>query len=497
MRVVPQRGARLVRFERELATLGFFIPVGHRIRHESPRHVRLIRTVSSKRCEFSISIIPSREYGFPVISDQDKYLAFLDIICRHCPRKGTVRNPITFHTTELLAILGRHSKGGRHHQRIRDWLGVMTGTTILSEGAVWLAGGNRLLSGPLRVFDRAVASGETTETDGRAGSHRVWLSEWQLENLNHGHSFPIDLDSYLALRKHISRSLVPPLHVWLFASRHSGRFEKSYEDLCRLLCMRQYHRPSQIIEKLEPSFDELHKAGYLSGLELQRTGDDYKLVFHPGERFQRHADRKTRPAASEAFRAAVLLQPGANANLLSELTRRGIAEPFARKLLAGLAQGQEVMNQLEWGDFLIRTRPAIGNPAGFYIHLIRENVTPPGQFETTERKLLHEERRRAREIEGSRRAFLQIAYEAYREREVADHISKQVTPEEYQLLVDQKRKELRKRCRNISTWKPETLDTCLRSAVTAEIEARLPLLSFDQFCQQENYLIEKGETERE
>jgi hypothetical protein len=495
--VVLPKDTRIVRVEKELATIGFFIPHGKRIRCAEPRHIKLFRTVSSRRCEFQISIIPSPEHGFPAISDQDKYLAMQEIVARDRRRQGAVTDPITFQSSELLAILGRHSDGGRHHQKIREWLKVMTATTIFSDGAIWHAGGKRLLSGVLRVFDRAVASGETMETGSRAVEHHVWLSSWQLDNLNQGHAFAIDLDRYLSFRKHLSRVLVPLLHVWLFASRRKGRFEKAYDDLCRLLCLHEYNCLAQIAGKLGPSLDELSNAGYLAAWKIRESGRTCKLVFHHGGQSFLRVSPRVPSVARETFSYNTLELPAPDAELVSELVLRGIKEPCARRLLSSLSQGQEVSSQLEWGDHLIRSRGGIENPAGFYIHLIRENVAPQQHFESPRKRQLLIDARKTSDSESAGKAAIETAYQAYREQAIDSYISQHLTQDEYEHLISMKHGDLKKRFKHVSSWKPEALAACLESAVRTDIEKQLPLLPFDEFCQQQNNLIEKGEIQGE
>jgi hypothetical protein len=64
-----------------------------------------------------------------------------------------------------------------------------------------------------------------------ADKNYVWLSTWQLENINSNYLLPIDLDTYRKLRNQIAKILVPLLQVWLYASRAEGRFEKRYPEL--------------------------------------------------------------------------------------------------------------------------------------------------------------------------------------------------------------------------------------------------------------------------
>jgi hypothetical protein len=96
--------------------------------------------------------------------------------------------------------------------------------------------------------------------------------------------------------------------------------------------------------------------------------------------------------------------------------KRGIPESRARKLLLNSAEGQEVLDQLEWGDYWISQNSGskIVNPTGFYIYPIRENIQPPENFETTRKKALFEEAQKVRERQIEEQAVLEIAYGDYR-----------------------------------------------------------------------------------
>ena len=73
--------------------------------------------------------------------------------------------------------------------------------------------------------------------------------------------------------------------------------------------------------------------------------------------------------------------------LLKALTDRGINEVQANRLLRSLPADQPVTDQLEYGDYLIwKSRATIKNAPGFYVYLLRQNILPPEEFETSSRK---------------------------------------------------------------------------------------------------------------
>jgi hypothetical protein len=128
----------------------------------------------------------------------------------------------------------------------------------------------------------------------------VWLSNWQLENINANHLLPIDFEAYKKLKSHIGKALVPMLQVWLFASAEKGTCEKRYDELCQYLNISQYRHLSKITEKLGPALDELKSHGYISKWKIEPTSDktSFKIIFFHGEKF--HRDRQQRLGQADA-----------------------------------------------------------------------------------------------------------------------------------------------------------------------------------------------------
>ena len=244
-----------------------------------------------------------------------------------------------------------------------------------------------------------------------ADQNYVWLSEWQLENINHNHLLPVDLETYRQLKNHIAKALVPLLQIWLYATAQVGFFEKRYRDLCQILNITQYKHPSKIKEKLGPSLNELQKHRYLSGWRIQPTsdGNDFKVVFVHGEKFQSESPGQKEQPPSETVTQSPTDNPKpldtkVDRELLHQLMKRGITERVSISLLKDLKPDQQVMDQLEWGDHLVFHSPnkhKFYNPAGLYIHLIKENATPPETFETSRKRSLREAARQAREKEAA------------------------------------------------------------------------------------------------
>src|SRR6266849_7495059 len=204
--------------EKNLASLGFFTPSSKRIKEAKVKTVSINTMVNGNRVEARATIAPAALYGLPITADQDKYLALQKLITDLRQRQGgQVSNPISFTSAELLTLLHKHRDSGKNYAEIDEWLNVMSSTTIISEGAVYLAGKKRFVKDRFHVFDRAVSFGKEIEAGKVADKNYVWLSEWQLENINNNHLIPVDLETYRQLKNHIAKILVPLLQIWLYA----------------------------------------------------------------------------------------------------------------------------------------------------------------------------------------------------------------------------------------------------------------------------------------
>jgi hypothetical protein len=501
----PLSKVEFVKVEKNLASLGFFTPSSKRARNEKAKTITFTKVIDGKRIEAKATIVPGALYGLPITADQDKYLALQKLINDIQRERGRVENPVGFTSAELLRLLGK-SDQGKNYREIVEWLDVMFHTGISSEGAVYFAGQKRWVKDRFHVLDRAISVGKELPDGTIADRNYVWLSDWQLENVNANHQLPVDLKAYRQLKNHIAKALVPLLQVWLYASRDDGTFAKRYDELCQILNLRQYGQPSRVREQFGPSLDELQASGYLASWSIEKASDrkSFKIVFRHGEKF--HRDRQLRQArggqvslpellpiqqadsgeltfADKAAEAAAGVEEG---SLLTEVTRRGIAEKRAGHLLANTAEGQQVLDQLEWGDWLLRQAPPgkFHNPTGFYIYLVRDNIPVPDDFETSRKRRLREQAREARMKERARRAQLELAYEQYRRDEIDRYVRRELTTEAYQQQLEQHKAGLLAKWPLAFQPSAEILQRLAEQEARNEIGRSLDLASFDDFSRQ-------------
>src|SRR5579871_1800449 len=415
----------IVRVEKNLNTFGFFTPSSKRLRSSSKRVSLQVRTDDGRRVQANATIFPVGEFGLPTTADQDKYFAFQKILEQIRKKNGVITNPVRFSSAAMIDTLGM-THGGKNYREIWEWIRRMTLTGIESEGVVYFSGRKKYARDLFHVFQRSVAVGEVLE-DGRiAEENYIWLSEWQLENINHRHTLPIQYDVYKTLQLHISKALVPLLQIWFYASRAELHTEKKYSDLCSLLGLQTFSSPSRIKQQLAPSLDELKNNRFLAAWELTKTTDetDYKLCLWAGAAFVSAADLR----ATDNGDAPRILGHRQN-EILQALLERGVREDRARQLLLDLPDDQPVMDQIEWADAEIdrksRSREPIANPPGFYIYLLRSDYPVPANFETSHKKRLRDEARQ-RDLE-SRARHAELELEAYEQRERYDAFLAQET----------------------------------------------------------------------
>lgn len=489
------RPSLAISIEKNLASLGFFTPSTKRIKGAKKKTVLFAKGNDGRKVQLQAVILPSAEYGLPITSDQDKYLALQKIITDVHQREGTISNPIGFSSAELLRILGLRVRTGKNYDDIVDWGKRMTLTGICSEGVVYFAGKKTWATDTFHVFERFVSHGNEMPDGRTADRNYIWLSAWQLENINNHYLLPIDFDTYRRLKNHIAKALVPLLQIWLYASREGGCFEKRYDDLCQILNIRRYPQPSKIKEKLEPSLGELTLHGYLSNWEIRETSDKlgYKITLYHGAKFLREQKDRTAQKPLQPPSSTSQESPHRQTNhdtdreLLAEMIRRGISEKTARELLSNLAVGQQVMDQLEWGDYQIQKAPngKFYNPSGIYIRLVRENIVPPDIFESSRKRKLREEAHAAYVKEQEQKAALEIAYWAYKDQTIDKYIQKNYSKEFYASCVRTKLQELISQDRKLKEkYSESTLSNLAEKRFRQDITTRIPLMTFQEFCEQ-------------
>ena len=494
--IPPPTQRTIVRVEKNVNTFGFFTPSSKRLRTASKTVTLQVRTDDGQRVQAKATIYPAAELGLPTTADQDKYFAFQKIIEQIRKQEGVVVNPVKFSSAAMIETLGM-TDGGRNYREIWEWLRRMTLTGVESEGVVYFAGRKKYARDVFHVFQRSVAMGEVLEDGAAAEENYVWLSEWQLENVNNRHTLPIDYDVYKTLQLHIAKALVPLLQIWFYASRREQCAERRYSDLCSLLGLQCFKALSRIKQQFGPSLDELKEKGFLSTWDLAKTTDesDYKFCLWAGSAFVSAADIR---AADNPERAVLLT--ARQGEVLRALLERGVREDRARQLLIDLPEEQPALDQIEWGDTEVkrkeRTREPIQNPPGFYVYLLACNYPVPASFETTHKRTLREQAQqrdmesRAKEAQRELETYEQRErYEAFLTTETDAHMKNKME----KAAVDQRVRDHMTRIQEGAPqyrWPEPTLRGFALRKLREEVAAELDLPSLEEFtCKTEATLF--------
>jgi hypothetical protein len=400
----------LVRVEKSLHSLGFFASTA--TRELSRTIVQTIRRGDGQKVQAKAVIEGVQRLGLPTTSDRDKYMAFMKLALDKRFAEGELSNPVCFSGAEMIKLLGLR-KGGFHYDEINEWCRRMVATTIMSQSSIFLADRRQYASDTFHVFERVVLVGEVLANGTRSEHYQVYLSQWQLQNLNLGYFLPLDFNAYLCLSRDIAKAMFGQLSVWFYASRGQP-VEKNYRDLCQLLNIRAYPHISKARGVLEPSMRELVGIGYLSEWELTRSSrsDDFKLVLYPGDHLL-NLPQFASIVNAEARASLEASLPG----WVPELVKRGVSERKARQLAMDVEEQQPVEDQIEYAGHLIdqdrRKKGKITNPAGFFIWVIEENISVPDDFETSRRRRQRETLRLKLESDQAGLAALQFEYDEH------------------------------------------------------------------------------------
>jgi len=470
----------LVRVEKSLHSLGFFASTANR--QMSRTVVQLFRRSDGRRIQAKAIIEGIPSLGLPTTADRDKYMAFMKIAMDQREFQGQVANPVRFTGADMIKLL-RLRKGGFHYDEINDWCKRMVATTIMSESSIFLADRRQYATDTFHVFDRVVLSGEELADGSRSDFYQVYLSQWQLTNLNQGYLLPLDFNVYLQLKRDISKALFGHLSVWFYASRGQN-VEKRYTDLCKLLNIRAYPHLSKARSVLEPSLQELVEIEYLSSWELVRTvcGGDFKLMLCPGPRLLSLPNFA--PVVNAEARAAL------EARLpvwVGELIERGVAERKARQLALDIADDQPVSDQIEYADHLIqqdqRARGKIINPPGFLLWAIENNLSVPSAFETSRKRCLRESQEQAVNDERLRTLQLNNEYDEYCEQETSKQLQCHYPAERLEAALREQTTIIR---REQPEWFGRIPDAVRREIAIARLRAAikqtLNLPGFEEWC---------------
>lgn len=328
--------------------------------------------------------------------------------------------------------------------------------------------------------------------------------------LNHVEVRPLDYD-YLMLLPPGPQRFYELLSFQVYGALASGRprAKMLYSEYCKYAPQSRYPDFEHVKKQMFKIHVPHRESGYITKIEYQQTVDaegrpDWEMLYTPGpkavaefEAFTyRQARQQPHPAtelpslsspSNQLSSSTLQQQPNVDPTLLAEMIRRGIAEKKARELLANLKPQQDVMDQLEYVDFIVAkdARGKVENPPGLYIFHIRDNIVPPADFPTSRKRKFADQAQQVRLTETSRRAQLKTEYETYCTTETKRYIREVLPPEEYQQLFQHHRRNNRRLLKNSTD---EQIEELTQGTIRAEIQqsGRVKFLSFEEFCQQQS-----------
>jgi hypothetical protein len=341
---------------------------------------------------------------------------------------------------------------------------------------VYLRGSKKFVKDTFHVFDRSVRVGQEMSDGHVADCNYVWLSAWQLENINSNFLLPLDLQEYLSLKNDLAKGLLFHLNVWFYASRGAA-VEKRYDRLCELLGIKMRTAISLVRQAFDPSMNELIALGYLDSWDvapIEGFKTEYKIILNPG--------RRTPSPYTQI--AGVVISPH-HEQIVKMMVDRGVREKAVRQLLLDVPTDQPVMDQIEYFDHVrMQMAAKLRNPPGLLLSMIRNNDPVPADFLTTTKAEIARRRQapsRA-EREQAEREFqelqLKVEYSDYCEE--LEREFKETNLSETELLRNQIVKQLRKN-RDILSQGEWALHRAIESALRKEILTIVRAPSFEEF----------------
>jgi hypothetical protein len=290
----------------------------------------------------------------------------------------------------------------------------------------------------------------------------------------------------------------------------------SYSEYCTCSAQQRYYDYNRFKKQMYKIHRPHLASGYLKAVRYETTKDgdgkiDWDMFYTPGPKAKAEhhtftksgrvidsspeiahsevafAPRVSRPRSASqqrrffSFSPAPTLESEPSVLALAELRKRGIGEGKARALLTR-ADPELIIDQLEWGDHQIRAgQGTIRNPAGFYIHLVEQKITPPEDFLTSRRTKSRELARQAKHQEQSLRYEREEAYRAANNAAVDRHIAAHIRTEDMERLATDQVAELRKDS-SFKHLPPQTIQEIALRKVRQAIAQELHLPTFEEFC---------------
>lgn len=209
---------------------------------------------------------------------------------------------VPFTIYRILTILGI-TPNKQYYKAVERALQQLVGVTIYSEGAFWDKARQKRITTKkgfhvldefwLKSFETDDGAVEAESVNGYiVWGERIW------ESFKAGYIKQLDTDFYCSLEKTIARRLYRFLDKRM---HYQNTYQIDVFDLAARLGMKPYRYPSELIEKMTGSFEELKERGYLESVEVIKVGKFTRIKFtRAGAAVPTQNDLQLAPEALEA-----------------------------------------------------------------------------------------------------------------------------------------------------------------------------------------------------
>ena len=350
-----------------------------------------------------------------------------------------------------------------------------------------------------------LVKGSKLPNGAKADAVYILLNQLYRDLLNSVEVRPLDYNYLICLAPGPQR-LYELLSFQIFGALASGRprAKMLYSEYCAYAPQKRYPDFDHVKRQMYKLHLPHRKSGYIEKVEYQRTKDaqgncDWEMFYTPGPKakteFEAFTNRQLRqepeivappalpPPAPRRAPASPQLSEN-DAFLLAEMTRRGIAEKTARKLIVARKPDQEILDQLEYVDFIVSKdrRGKFDNPPGMCVWYVQENITPPADFLSSRKLRLFEEAQQAKNAARARQAQIELDYEEYQREQIRRYVS-EMPVEKYREMYARRHAVNQRQFKFMTA---SQLDEVTKSSISAEVREKglVAMLPVEEFARQ-------------
>jgi hypothetical protein len=462
-------------------------------------HIRSKGEIGEADIQWAVS--PSREYGEP---RQLAYKVDTLIVNRRIDEAGRpIPRVIRLGSFRELCAELDLSPGGDNFTGLR--LALLQNASAFITAKLTYRGAD----GGIKKFEAGftrysvVFTGDEMPNGYRADAVHILLNEHYWKLLNKAQFRPLDYDYQKSLRPAAHR-FYELVSFPMYGSLSKGQSEVRllYSDYCLRAPQERYLDRARVQKQMYKIHKPHLDSEYIADVRYVKTTDaegspDWEIRYIPGRRAKAHfaffkkgiaeaAPLTHEPALMEERqhppnprvrrqRASIPSSPTAAA-----LVERGVTPAMARELIENQEDPAPLLDALEWGDHLIAQGGpgAFRNPAGFYVYLLREGITPPKDFETSRKRVARQAEAEEQEQHYRERLQLEQAYQEYTDAQTANYIRTHVSEAELTERTAQRKKSLGIQFQNMTA---DQLEDLARRTVIAEIRRTVPVMGLEEF----------------